>query len=257
MTRKLVTFFSNYLSLLGLHRDFRRPFRLGISALLLTTGSIQYLVFLSKNTATVYGVTLPFSHLLITMIVVSSLVSFLLYYKNVYLLLKKIDQNFYIYSNESNIKPEYSWLEEENNLFKLFLCFLTYSFVGTASMCLSPFVQFLFLGRVEVLIYSGWIPWKIDKVVPFVCAYMINFSTVIVCITWYNLFVLLPLYITIEFRRQVKRLCTALRNIGKAGFQKAEPKIIFLASSKRRSEFNTNQVSNFIECTEHHQMLLQ
>lgn len=260
MNRKLVTFFSVYLSFLGLNREFRKPCRLGISALLMTIGFIQYLVSALTNIDTLYGFTLPFSHALLTTNIISCLVSFLLQDTNVHLLLENIDQHIYIYSDESNIKLEYSWMEEENNMLSLFFGICSHNILISACMSVSPFVQFLLMRRVEVLIYPGWIPWKIDEIAPFVCAYIINFSVIVVCTTWYSLCGIFPLYVTFEFRRQGKRLCAALLNLDKVEVQKRETRFTYrLLRPNRRPKLTYNKVlkKKICECIKHHQMLME
>lgn len=264
MNRKTVQFFSSYPAFYEVNYETGKLHRIIITICINFIGALQILVFSLQNISTIYNFVFSFSNFLITIIFASNTSAFLYNNKKVRQLLRYIDQHIYTYSDESNITPSYDWIELDENMVRVFLYICGYHTFLVCGLSLSPYMQLLIYGKTEVMIYPAWIPWPIDRPIPFLCAYLINFIGITVGCLTYNLCCIFPMFITLEFRRQRKRLCTALVSIEKRAEERArlsmkKAKPGFAYDSRRRLQLCYRSIlkANVIECVKHYQMLLR
>lgn len=267
MNRSVVEFFSSYPTFFKLNYATGKLHPAIITGFVIIIGVIQLLVHSLQNIHTVYNFIYSFADFLITLVILLNLSAFLYNNKQVRQLMSHIDQHIYVYSDESKIMPSYEWIEQDDNMVRVFLYICGYFFFLGGAVSLAPFIQFLLNEKIEIIIYPGWTPWSTDRTVPFLCTYLIHFNFVVVCCFAFNLDCIFPLFITLEFRRQRKRLCAALLSIenrAEDSIRRNEKKSTSCsheshAESIRRQKRNYQRMlkANIVECVKHHQMLLK
>lgn len=260
MNRKTVQFLFDCIAFYDLNPESGTLYRVITCTLFLTFGIIQTIIYAFRNTDNLYKFILTISNLLVAVTFLSTLVSFLRHNKEVQALLKYIDQHIYTYSDEPIIRPSYTRLESEDNILQIFSYICKCNAFLVTCVALPPWIQLIILGKVEATIYPSWIPWQINGIISFFCAYLTNLSVLLTGYFTFNVYLIFPLFVTLEFRRQRKRLCTALHGLEKRTEE-------HIRANERKRKKCTNSVfklsnheiirRNVIDCIKHHQMLLK
>lgn len=255
MNRKPVKFLVLFLSIFSLNDGPVNKTRLVISFALVLYPTFQFFMSAITNTDTIYDIVFPASHTLVLTGIITNLICLFCKRKNIRLLLDHMDRHMYIYSDESVIEPEYAWIEKDDNMVRTLMGICSYNIFIGLCMSVSPLVQLLVMGKVDILVYPGWIPWRIDKTTPFVITYIMHICMAAMCILAFDLLCVFPLLIAFEFRRQRKRLCAALATI-EIRTQKRIPNVCNDGKCHAH-RYNAVLEDNIIECIRHHQMLIE
>lgn len=269
MNKKTVTFFCKCIQAIGLDYDSPHPTRTLIGVFVLICAQTQFLVCAFQNSDRLINVIFPLCYLFLMVLTFIDLIAFAYRTKDIHLLLKYMDQNMYTYSDEERIKPLYHWLEGDENLLRVIIYVWWFGVFICACIVISPLVQLLFIGKVVIFMYPGWIPWKIDTPIPFVCAFIIQTNIFIVGCIIISLTTTFPLCVMIEFQRQSKRLCVALRTITDRAKESTlnEIKIssfiggysyhLHISGERYKTNYNRRLKINIISCIRHYQMLFK
>lgn len=258
MNRKTVQFLFDCTAFYNLNPKLGTLYRIITCILFIMIAVIQSIIYSFQNIDNIYKSIFPMSNVLFGVTFIFSLASFLRKSKDVQLLLKHIDQHMYTYSDEPVIQPSYTWVEKENNILRLFLFIWKFNTFLVICVALSPCIQLIIFGRVEIAIYPSWIPWKVNGIVSSVCAYLTNLCPLLAGYFSFNVCLIFPLFVTLEFRRQRKRLCTALLSIEK----RTEERIRATENGRKNSiltKLNYHKLirHNITDCIKHHQMLIE
>lgn len=280
MNRDTTKFLSTYIKTLGypIH-DSERKNTANLPRLVICAGCllwifIQFIVISIQNRDNFYDFVFPLGYSTVIAYFLSGLAAFMCRLEQVKILLKHVDQNIYTYPDESDINPRYDWITGERNMVILFWCIFWYNSCASVADASLPFIQLMMQGRVEVLIYPGWIPWSIEGVLPFIGTYLMHFCILLACTSICNLTCIYTLFVTFEFQRQCKRLNAALGSIEQRTLKHTlhklnilDPKIIDgngngdeedkRLRSKYRHYYQTKFKENMVSCIQHHQMLIK
>lgn len=188
--------------------------------------------------------------------------------------LKKMDKNIFTYSDEVDICVMYDEFMEDDYSWKLTTLVFCYVCFGFSLSGVSPFIGLYLTGRFKAVIYPAWYPWKEDNLVAYTVSYFVQMYTS-TCVFWsYFLFQMYAIHVLIEFLRQYRRLCTALKTIGDRTERCFLKRILVDGgnisgnvdlinythsgfSDSQRKIFNDIYREKLIDCVLHHQQLLK
>lgn len=227
MKRKITHFLATYMQNIGIdiaNEDRIRRTRYikiiaaGFYLLLLSSLS----AFLIKNRNQYNNLALGSAYTISAVNIVASYLYVLITIKRIRPLLRNIDQNIFVYTNEEKITPAYSLLMKEENTLLFFQITLAYLIFMWVSFFFSPFFAYYLTGgrELKVEIIPIWLPFRSK-----VAIYLFQLSTETVLATGLYLKWVFPLFLHFEYERQCRRLCAALTTLEWRSFADMQQRI--------------------------------
>lgn len=265
MKRPTVKFMSTLMEAIGFpildstKHKFLRNCRLIISFLFTFWCTTQFLVISILHTNNFYRFVMPTSYSLLLIFIFASLLANVSLLRKTKQLLKNLDKNIHTYPDDEEIFPLAERLSYEKRSLPIFFFTIMPSVFHTMLNGISPFIQFLLMGHVVVIVYPGWIPWSTDGIIPFVSTYLlhtaIGFSTALQ-FGFINCF---PMFVMFEFRQQCKRMNVALKTMEYRCRDRClnPTRINHFNGGTSKKQFSEEFRSNIIYCIRHYQMLIR
>lgn len=217
------------------------------------------------NSTELYDFVKPVSLTIVGLLVLVPVLMTTSQIRNIRSLINQIDENIYTYPDESDVTPQYDRLYDENNLIAVFVSLQCVNFFASLLTIVSPLVQRLVFGKVDMIIFPTWTPWSINRLIPFIVIFIQHAVTVLVAIPWYSFASILPLAVMMEYKRQCKRMNLALCTIEERALKSIQTKVkkkYKINSYDARNEYSNKNYDrelneNLVCCINHYQKLLR
>lgn len=284
MKRQAVEIMAGLLRFTGINSEENRSTslnefkRISVYVFFLSYGYLGTTMFSIKNAGEFYNFVIPTAYIGALTVLMTGVLCLFHNKRKIFRMLKRLDDNVFIYPDENNIRPKYTWLFDEKNIIIKFTLVMCYEITGYIFVCGSPFMGYFVSGRMKPEIYPGWTPWTVNGTVTFWSTYVSQVCVVTTSLWGYYITLTYVLFIIIEFLKQYKRLVVALCTINQRAEQALLLKLNFSGDLKRpaakyhgsfhpinfnHSDIKTEYVTlynnlvreNIVMCLKHYQML--
>lgn len=235
---------------------------------------ITLTAFLLKHLNETKSLVLGSAYLLGEINLEANYLYFQLNIKRIQNMLRNIDDNIFIYTNEEKITPTYSPFIKEKNMLFLFRIILIYIIVSLTLYSLSPFLADYLTGyylKIEAI--PIWLPFQ-NKV----AVSLIQSPIIFVCAFALYLKLIFTLFVHFEYERQTERLCAAILTLEGRSLMDMQQRVAVtnVNTSSQSTPMSLNQLrsmrrtnpsyrniyyeivrENLIQCIQHHQHLIQ
>lgn len=178
------------------------------------------------------------------------LVYLILHFKSEHIrqLLVAMDGDIFMYADESEIKPNYSWTSYDRYMRIISSVIIGYIYACMAFLGFSSVMMVLFGGMGTAFMYPAWTPWN-SILLDFFC----QMTTLLAYGCSYSLTYVYMLTISFEFERQSERLCSALASTE----SRARAKLHSGLGATSRDLYSEFMEENLVQCIKHHQKLIR
>lgn len=198
------------------------------------------------------------SYLFSTIFLLTTIVSLFTSKSKIRVLLERIDDNIYTYTQEKDIEVAYSWILDEKNTRKINALIFLYQLFGFALAGISPVLGYLFGIENQFMIYPAWMPLAKKGFLPYIGMLVIQLITAGSVFWGYYLLQVYVAFMVIELLRQHKRLKAALTSLS------TRCELEVLRANAQQDGINNPHVwyvklfkENLIQCIQHHQLLVK